>query len=102
MLVDSTVPWLRDREFVGCRIVGPALLAQGGPIQLEGCGFDLQGAKAASLVWEAPPTGEAYGAVLMSDVSFKQCQFVGVGLVAPSGERENLLRSLTGGTQSDA
>ncbi|MCP3854595.1 MAG: hypothetical protein GY698_07680 [Actinomycetia bacterium] len=102
MLVDPGMPVLRDREFIGCRIVGPALLAQGGPIQLVGCGFDMQGAQPDSLVWEVPSTGEAYGAIVLSDVSFERCEFVAVGLVAPPGQRETLLRSLAGDPQPDA
>lgn len=102
MLVDPAMPVLQDREFIGCRIVGPALLAQGGPIQLVGCGFDMQGAQPGSLVWEIPPTGEAYGAIVLRDVSFEGCEFVGVGLVAPPGQRDDLLRSLGGDSPTDA
>lgn len=96
MLVEPTVPVLEDREFIGCRIVGPALVAQGGPVELIDCGFNMQGAQKSSLVWEIPSTGQPYGAVILSDVSFQRCQFIGIGLVAPLGQREAVLRSIVG------
>ena len=99
MLVDHRSPVLSNRKFVKCRILGPAILAQAGPIELVGCGFDMLGGQAGSLVWEAPPTNEAYGTILLKDVAFEECEFVGVGLAAPHNGRDELLRSL--GEQPD-
>ncbi len=95
-MVDADSPLLRRREFIDCRIEGPALLAPAGPFGLDSNRIGAPGLDSGSVVWEIPPTGQAFGAILVSDVVFTGCDLVAVAFAVSPGERAKFLHQLFG------
>ena len=90
-LVSPQEPILANQLFVECRILGPAVLARVGPIEITQCRFDTLGAGPESLVWDIPGDRKPLGAILLMNVGFRQCSFVGVALAARPDERDEFL-----------
>lgn len=95
-MVDAESPLLRHREFVECRIEGPALLAPAGSFGLDSNRIGAPGVDPGSVVWEIPPTGQAFGAILVSNVVFTGCDLVAVAFAVSPGERTGFLNQLFG------
>ncbi len=95
-MVDVESPLLRNREFTDCRVEGPVLLAPVGSFGLERNRMGAPGVDPGSLVWEIPPTGQAFGALMVSNVVFRGCELLAVGFAVAPGHRDGLLRQLFG------
>lgn len=63
--------------FSNCKILGPAVVALQGSVEITHCSFD---ADANALFWEVPPTREyVIGAILITNCVFSGCAFHNVG-----------------------
>lgn len=96
-LVSAKNPVLSGTDFVRCQIYGPALVAPIGPVSLESSNFDMLGAAKSSLVWELRQDQEPYGAILVRDVEFRECNFIGVAFAVPAGEVDATLGQFSEG-----
>ena len=96
LMVDVNSPILSNREFIDCRVEGPALLAPVGPFTLEGNRMGGRGVDQGSLVWEIPPTGQPFGALVASNVRFLRCDLLAIAFAVAQGQREIFLGRLFG------
>ena len=95
-LVSAHSPLLRNRTFTRCRIEGPALLVPRQGVEMADNRLNALGFDRESLVWSIPPSGQPYGAIIVDDVSFLECDLTGVGFAALSTQRDEFLTQLLG------
>ncbi len=80
---------LERLEFLGCRILGPAVLVPQGETSFMHSGWDSPTADA--IFWEIPPTRPVIiGAVAVVDCTFSNCTFSMIGLAGPPELRRML------------
>lgn len=80
-------PVILDTEFEDCVLVGPALVAALGPLELSDSTLPN-----GHFIWEFPaPEGEMVGVIGLGQCAIRRCRFEGVGLAVPPGGREAVL-----------
>lgn len=73
--------------FINCQIVGPAVLALLGNVDMSHCTYE---ADINSIFWEIDPDTRPviFGAVGVQAVTFSQCSFKAIGFAGPRSLKE--------------
>jgi hypothetical protein len=80
-------PVILNTEFDDCLLVGPALVAALGPLELSDSILPN-----GHFVWEFPvPEGEMVGVIGLAQCAIRRCRLEGIGLAVPPGGREEVL-----------
>lgn len=95
-LVTPDRPIIKDMTFLRCRLLGPALLAARAQVTFDGDVFILGEVQQGSVVWEVPPTGEAFGVIHLFNVEIVDCELHCVAIVTGRGDYEATLRQVFG------
>ena len=81
-----TSPLISGLTFSNCQIIGPAVLALMGGVEISHCVFE---GDVNSIFWEVPHSRPlVFGAVGVRDVVFSRCTFQAVGFAGPPELRE--------------
>lgn len=96
-LVTPERPLIANREFVGCRVEGPALLTPtDAPFDLVSNRMGAPGLAPESIVWAMPPTMQPFGTIVVNNVGFENCELAAVGLAVPEADRDIVIERLFG------
>jgi hypothetical protein len=80
-------PVIRDVEFEDCRLIGPALIAALGPLELSQSMLPT-----GHFVWELPASeGEMVGLIGLDNCTIRRCSLEGIGLAVPRGTRDEII-----------
>jgi hypothetical protein len=80
---------VRDVEFEGCTIVGPAVLLPRADVTIGDCRFD---AELPGLFWTVSPGATASGGIGLENCVFRGCRFERVGLGGTPEEVRQLMK----------
>lgn len=80
---------IQGYTFSNCQIVGPAVLAMLGNVDMSHCTYESD---INSLFWEVDPAVRplVFGAVGVQDVTFSQCSFQAIGFAGPRALKEQM------------
>jgi len=100
LFLDSTVvltdlvgvpPVIVNTEFEDCQLVGPALIAALGPLELSDSTLPT-----GHFVWELPAAeGEMVGVVGLVHCAIRRSSLEGIGLAVPPGARDDVLARIS-------
>jgi len=79
-LVRAEDPIIKNKTFENKRIVGPGILL---PVNGTAITNNAWKGSAESILWELPEGPLKHGMIIADSCTFKNCEFVGVGLIVP-------------------
>lgn len=83
-------------EFVNCRVIGPAVVALLGDVEIRHCTWDAPGLDA--IFWEVPTHRElVVGVVGLRNCSFINCRLEQIGIAGPPEMRSAIESAFTSG-----
>lgn len=84
-------PVIAQTEFVDCLVIGPAVVAAMGPVNMTECVFPAD----ATFVWELPAEdGIVHGVIGVAECEFLRCRFDHVGIAVQRGRVEDFLANI--------
>ena len=84
-------PVIAGIEFVECRVIGPAVVAAMGPVNMTECIFPAD----ATFVWELPAEhGIIHGLIGIAECEFLRCRFDHIGIAVQRGRVEEFLANI--------
>lgn len=86
---------LCDLYFVGCLILGPAVLALLGTKQFYDCIFNIAESDIQSIRWPWDDDGIRLGAIGVRNCLFENCRFESIGFTGPSEMLDDLSGALS-------
>lgn len=90
-LIRGGPPVIARTEFVDCLIMGPAVVAAMGPVNMTECIFPAD----ATFVWELPAEqGIIHGLIGIAECEFLRCRFDHIGIAVQRGSAEEFLANI--------
>lgn len=84
-------PVLAQIDFVDCLVMGPAVVAAMGPVNMTECTFPAD----ATFVWELPADhGIIHGLIGITECEFLRCRFDNIGIAVRRGGVEDVLANI--------
>lgn len=80
-LVTGTNPWIRDKTFENCVLYGPSMLIIKSKVTIAGSIFSGTPESIFPKFHESQLG--LIGVIALENVSFKNCRFIGIGIIAP-------------------